>query len=521
MIEVGNIRNNIVLLRKGGKVSQRKLAEFLHVSPQTVSGWENGAFYPDIPQLVNLANYFQVQIDGLFEDKKVKLEKEYVVTFESLGTTIIEWRKAKGLTQKGFADKLSVSPQAVSHWERGQGFPDLSVLSQICELLNVNLHRLLCGDTGANETDAGVNVTDTNANEGDADVSETDISVQEVDTNANEAAKGRTVELKHNRRIILILPFVLILAIVGVIVGVVLGVKNNGNAPKVPPADRVVYIGSYDDFAAHADSFADKSTKFVFTADIDASGHQTIESFGATIDGGGYTVSDLTVPFIRNMNDGARIINVHFDINITGTVGLDDNVGGVVVTNHGYFENVWVSGEINLSGQRYVGGLIGSNYGCLRNIENTATVTCADYAGGIVGYNDGTVAFCVNNGNVVSLAGSHVGGDEPTPVRHSGGIVGYVVSGVQLNGCVTTVDNGRKNPLFGDTSSSADFSLSVVVTTDMLDRVLSEWLNYNPNNGELCDDDDMPVNADKTIWYDNTSKWVRYGAKPRLALFNK
>ncbi|MBD5132104.1 MAG: helix-turn-helix domain-containing protein [Clostridiales bacterium] len=488
MLEVSNIKTNIVLLRKSGKVSQRQLADFLHVSPQTISGWENGYFNPDIPQLISLANYFKVQIDGLFEDKKSELERDYDVTPETIGATIAEWRKAKELTQKDLADKLFVSPQAVSRWERGQGFPDLAIFPQICELLGVSLHRLLCGENGIKK----------------------------------ESEEGSGKLGKKPLLIIIISSVVALLAIVGMIIGIVLGTRNSDGGTNVAPPDgTVIFIGSYDEFTEHADSFTDASAIFVLTADINAEGHKTIDGFNATLDGKGYTVSGLSTPFIRNMYGGARISNVHFDISITATVGLNDRVGGVAVTNYGYMESVWVSGKIDLPGQRYIGGVIGSNYGNLRNIENSAEIICADYAGGIVGYNNGIIAFGANNGAVASLLGSPVSDDDPTLIKHSGSIAGYVGSGVQLNGCITTVSNiDDRNPLYGQTNSSVDFSLSVLVTPDMLDQALFEWLNYNPNNGDLYDGDNIPVNMDEAIWYDNTGKWVRVGDKPRLAIFH-
>ncbi len=485
MIEVSNIKTNIVLLRKSRKISQRQLADFLHVSPQTISGWENGAYYPDIPQIINLCNYFKIQIDGLFEDRKLELEKEYDVTFESLGSTIGEWRQSNNLTQKELADKLFVSPQAISRWERGQGFPDITIFPQICDLLNVSLHRLLIGDIG-------------------------------IKKELGEIAQKKS----NKKRTVIISALLAVLAVVGIIIGVVLGVKYSKEDSPTPSQGNVLYISSYEELMSHSDSFTDVSATFVLTSDISAEEHTTIDGFNATINGGGYTIFGLTTPFVRNMYGGARITDTHFDVNIIGTVGLNDRVGGVVVTNYGYMEDVWVSGNINLPGQSYIGGVVGSNYGNLRNIENTATVFCADYAGGIVGYNNGIIAFSVNNGSVTSNIGS-ADADDPK-IKHTGSIAGYVGSGVQLNGCLTTVaDIDAVNPLYGQTSSSVDFSLSILVTPDMLDQALFEWLNYNPENGELYDDDNIPVNLDDAIWYDNTGKWVRVDDKPHLALFNK
>ena len=47
---------------------------------------------------------------------------------QKLGIFITELRKEKGLTQAQLAQKLNVTDKAVSKWERGVGFPDISLL---------------------------------------------------------------------------------------------------------------------------------------------------------------------------------------------------------------------------------------------------------------------------------------------------------------------------------------------------------------------------------------------------------
>ena len=44
---------------------------------------------------------------------------------KALGTKISELRKARGMTQDELADKMGVSPQAVSKWENDLSMPDL------------------------------------------------------------------------------------------------------------------------------------------------------------------------------------------------------------------------------------------------------------------------------------------------------------------------------------------------------------------------------------------------------------
>ena len=62
------------------------------------------------------------------------------------GIIISDARKKANMTQKDLADKLYVSDKAVSKWERGLCFPDISVLIPLTEILNISLYDLLRGE---------------------------------------------------------------------------------------------------------------------------------------------------------------------------------------------------------------------------------------------------------------------------------------------------------------------------------------------------------------------------------------
>ncbi len=59
-----------------------------------------------------------------------------------LGNRIRELRKAKGLTQEQMASAFSVSPQAVSKWENGGGYPDMGLIPIIANYFDVTLDDL-------------------------------------------------------------------------------------------------------------------------------------------------------------------------------------------------------------------------------------------------------------------------------------------------------------------------------------------------------------------------------------------
>ena len=65
---------------------------------------------------------------------------------EKTGQLITTLRKEKGLTQKQLAEALNVTDKAVSKWERGLSFPDISMLEPISELLDISIMEILAGE---------------------------------------------------------------------------------------------------------------------------------------------------------------------------------------------------------------------------------------------------------------------------------------------------------------------------------------------------------------------------------------
>lgn len=58
--------NNLQYLRKvNGNMTQEKLAERMGVSRQTISRWESGEAYPEIPKLLDLCEIFRTRLDDL------------------------------------------------------------------------------------------------------------------------------------------------------------------------------------------------------------------------------------------------------------------------------------------------------------------------------------------------------------------------------------------------------------------------------------------------------------------------
>ena len=59
-----------------------------------------------------------------------------------IGEKIKNYRKTAGLTQEQVADYLDVSTPAVNKWEKGNTYPDISLLPAIARLLKIDMNEL-------------------------------------------------------------------------------------------------------------------------------------------------------------------------------------------------------------------------------------------------------------------------------------------------------------------------------------------------------------------------------------------
>lgn len=65
MLDTKKVGIKIATLRKSTGLSQEKLAEMLHISPQAISKWENGHTLPETTLLPVLSQIFRCTIDDI------------------------------------------------------------------------------------------------------------------------------------------------------------------------------------------------------------------------------------------------------------------------------------------------------------------------------------------------------------------------------------------------------------------------------------------------------------------------
>ena len=61
----------------------------------------------------------------------------------SIGKTILNVRKEKGMSQEEFGELFHVTRQTVSNWENEKNYPDLNTLVTMSDMFEISLDKLL------------------------------------------------------------------------------------------------------------------------------------------------------------------------------------------------------------------------------------------------------------------------------------------------------------------------------------------------------------------------------------------
>ena len=162
-------------------------------------------------------------------------------------------------------------------------------------------------------------------------------------------------------------------------------------------------------------------------------------SYKGTFDGGGHTITGLTVTtndedvgLFGRLNRAGTVKNVVMeDIQITSNQINGGSIGGVVGFSWGTIENCSVSGSV--SGTVYVGGVVGIQWGgSITGCSSSATVKGMVDVGGVVGQINGNIPLtaCYATGNVTLEI-------DPEKNISGGGLVGFN-GGSSLLACYAT-----------------------------------------------------------------------------------
>ena len=256
----------------------------------------------------------------------------------------------------------------------------------------------------------------------------------------------------------------------------------------------VIQIGSAEDLAKIGqDGNYPLSGSYLLTADIDLGGSGGSQwtpigtfstSFTGTFNGGGYTISGLHIDNTNSDYQGlfgyVGIGGTVQNLTVSGTVSGDHYVGGVVGYNAGTVENCANTSDVTGTGSGnyiYVGGVVGDNNGgTVTNCYNTGSVSGNNQVGGVAGYNTSTVTNCyyldtTASTGIGSNSGTATNVTSKTSPQFSSGEVAWRLQNGQAEG---------SGQVWGQTIGT---DTAPVFTTDGSKQVIQLTMQYNPIEG--------------------------------------
>ena len=153
------------------------------------------------------------------------------------GIIISDARKKLKMTQKDLADKLYVSDKAVSKWERGLCFPDISVLIPLTEILNISLYDLLRGEK---------------------------VNKKEVEETLKNTINFSNSEINRKKKKYLLISSIIILVIVLVSIVSLILINKNNDISAIVDRDTIHTINYYSEYKTTLDNTNGEKLELIF-----------------------------------------------------------------------------------------------------------------------------------------------------------------------------------------------------------------------------------------------------------------
>lgn len=224
----------------------------------------------------------------------------------NFGKFIVELRKEKGLTQQQLAEKLYITDKAVSKWERGLSFPDITILKSLAEILDVDVSELLNCKKGSNEN---------------IDIQK---AIDEAVKNIDKVRKSKFI------KIFLITSILIIL--ISLIIFLSLYYYKKYHPKQVVNGENTYAIGKYNlskngldemiEIIQKSDKMTNKYTISYFDARLDKVGNMesftlslnTFDESGEYVGRVGYTYSKNNLSYVEPTNDNLELV-IEYDEN--------------------------------------------------------------------------------------------------------------------------------------------------------------------------------------------------------------
>lgn len=132
-------------LRESKDLKAKEVAKALNVAESTYSEWEHNKIPIPTKRIVQIANFYKLNIDYIFKlsDNKISIPKEYDLDLITIGNKLKEIRQELDLSLRELGDKLNTAFSSLASYERGECLIQSDILISLCKISNCSMDWVL------------------------------------------------------------------------------------------------------------------------------------------------------------------------------------------------------------------------------------------------------------------------------------------------------------------------------------------------------------------------------------------
>lgn len=137
--------NNLWFLREYNNIGCMNVAKKIGVSPSTYSQWEHSKIAIPTKRLVDLANFYDINIDYMLKLTTVKrrIRTKTTIDLVATGARMKEIRTSLGMSLRALGKELNYSFSALSSYERGKYLIQSDILINLSKKTNYSIDWIL------------------------------------------------------------------------------------------------------------------------------------------------------------------------------------------------------------------------------------------------------------------------------------------------------------------------------------------------------------------------------------------
>ncbi|MGN1374735.1 MAG: helix-turn-helix transcriptional regulator [Bacilli bacterium] len=138
-------KNNLYKIRESNDLKAKDIATCLNVSRSNYSEWENNKTPIPTRRIIELADFYEINIDYLLNlsPHKIEIKTPSKINLIKIGKRIKEARSELYLTLREIVKKLNCSYSAFAAYERGESLINSETLLSLCTLTNYSIDYIL------------------------------------------------------------------------------------------------------------------------------------------------------------------------------------------------------------------------------------------------------------------------------------------------------------------------------------------------------------------------------------------